>query len=158
VSEVNPHHAAPCGLYCGVCKIHIATLEGDLAYLRRLARIYRRRFPQISSLPSDQLLCDGCLSPRRFPSCEQCSIRECAQQRGLQGCCACADFPCDLVDRFPMPVGRKVILRAVPYWREHGMQAWAIAEKRRYHCPECGHALFRGARQCERCGSAVNVD
>lgn len=158
MTEINPYHAAPCGLYCGVCRIHIATREHDLAYLKRLSRIYRRQFAQMASAPPDQLLCDGCLSARRFPFCQQCSIRECAQHKGHQGCYACFDFPCDLIDRFPMPVGRRVILRAVPYWREHGMQAWATAEKQRYHCPECGHALFRGAHQCKHCASAVNAD
>jgi hypothetical protein len=158
VTEINPHHAAPCGLYCGVCRIHIATQERDLVYLRRLARIYQRRFPQMASVPPDQLLCDGCLSAKRYPFCQQCSIRECTQQKGLRGCYACVEFPCDLIAQFPMPVGRSVILRAVPYWREHGMQAWAIAERRRYQCPDCGHQLFRGARQCNRCASTVDLD
>ena len=156
--EINPEHVAPCGLYCGVCRIHHATQENDLAYLKRLLRIYARRFPEMASLPPDELLCDGCLSARRFPFCQECSIRDCAQQKGLQGCYACADFPCGLVDEFPMPVGKRVILRAVPYWRTHGMEEWAIAEEKRYRCPECGHRLFRGARQCERCRAAVDVD
>lgn len=156
--EINPEHVAPCGLYCGVCRIHHATQENDLAYLERLLRIYARQFPEMASRPPDELLCDGCLSARRFPFCQECSIRDCAQQKGLQGCYACADFPCALVDEFPMPVGKRVILRAVPYWRTHGMEEWAIAEEKRYRCPECGHRLFRGTRQCERCRAAVDVD
>jgi hypothetical protein len=158
MTQLNPEHVAPCGLYCGVCRIHHATQENDLAYLKRLLRVYRRRFPEMASLPPDELLCDGCLSARRFPFCQACAIRDCAQQKGLQGCYACADFPCALIDEFPMPVGKRVILRAVPYWRTHGMEAWAVAEEKRYRCPECGHRLFRGARQCERCRAEVDVD
>lgn len=55
MTEINPEHIAPCGLYCGVCRIHHATQENDLAYLERLVKIYARRFPGIAAVPSDEL-------------------------------------------------------------------------------------------------------
>ena len=158
MTETEPEHIAPCGLYCGVCRIRYATEENDLAYLQRLARIYARRFPEFTSLAPEELLCDGCLSTRRFPFCQECAIRDCTQRKGFQGCYECVDFPCALIDGFPMPSGRKVMLRTIPYWRAHGTEAWIVAEEKRYLCPECGHRLFRGARQCERCNSPVDVD
>ena len=158
MADINPHLIAPCGLYCGVCRIQHATQEHDLAYLERLVRVYARRFPEFASLPPEDLLCDGCLSARRFPFCRECSIRGCVQQKGLAGCHQCSAFPCDLVDEFPMPAGKNVMLRAVPYWRTHGTAAWIDAEEKRYRCPECGHRLFRGARQCEQCRSRVDID
>ena len=156
--ETHPDYIAPCGLYCGVCKIHHATRENDLAYLERLAKIYARRFPEIASASADELLCDGCLSTRRFPFCQECSIRDCTQRKGFQGCDECLDFPCSLIAEFPMPVGHKVILRSIPYRRTHGTDQWVIAEKMRYRCPECGARLFRGARQCGHCKVPVDVD
>jgi predicted RNA-binding Zn-ribbon protein involved in translation (DUF1610 family) len=57
-----------------------------------------------------------------------------------------------------MPVGKKVILRAVPYWREHGTQKWIEDEEARYLCPGCGHKLFRGAKRCNKCGISVDPD
>jgi hypothetical protein len=158
VSEVNLSYAAPCGLYCGVCRIRQATQEEDLAYLRRLARVYGRRFPEMAALPPEKLLCDGCLSARRFPFCQECSIRDCAQEKGYQGCHQCPDFPCSLVDEFPMPAGRKVMLRAVPYRGAHGTTQWILAEEARYLCSECGQKLFRGAKQCPHCRALVDVD
>jgi hypothetical protein len=158
VTEINPEHVAPCGLYCGVCRIHHATQENDLAYLKRLVRVYGRRFPEMASLPPEELLCDGCLSARRFPFCQECAIRDCTQQKGFEGCYACDEFPCALIDEFPMPAGKRVILRAVPYWRTHGMEEWAAVEEKRYRCPECGHRLFRGSRQCEGCRAEVDAD
>ena len=155
---IHSEYVAPCGLYCGVCRIRYATEEKDLGYLERLAKIYVRRFPEIASVPADELLCDGCLSTRRFIFCQECSIRDCTQQKGYQGCHECRDFPCDLVDEFPMPVGKKVILRTIPYWRAHGTEQWICSENERYRCPECGQRLFRGARQCEYCQSPVDVD
>ena len=156
--EIHPEYIAPCGLYCGVCRIRQATEENDLEYLKRLVKIYARRFPVVASASGDELMCDGCLSARRFVFCQECSIRECTQQRGYQGCHECVDFPCRLVDEFPMPVGKRVILRSVPYWRAHGTEQWVSAEEERYRCPECGQRLFRGARQCKQCEAAVDVD
>jgi hypothetical protein len=141
-----------------VCRIGQATQENDLKYLKRLVKVYARRFPGIASDSPDELLCDGCLSARRFVFCQECAIRDCTRQKGYQGCHECVDFPCRLVDEFPMPVGKKVMLRSIPYWREHGTERWIDAERERYRCPECGHGLFRGARQCERCNAAVDVD
>jgi hypothetical protein len=158
VTEINPEQIAPCGLYCGVCRIQQATQENDLAFLKRLTRIYARRFPEIAAVPPKGLLCDGCLSARRFPFCQECAIRECARRREYQGCHECLDFPCSLIDEFPMPVGRKVILRAIPYWRTHGTERWIASEEERYRCPDCGARLFRGAKQCRRCNAPVDVD
>ena len=126
--------------------------------MERLKKIYARRFPQMAAVSPDELLCDGCLSTRRFPFCRECSIRECTQHKGFQGCFQCPDFPCPFIDEFPMPVGKKVILRASPYWRAHGTEQWILAEEKRYRCPECGQKLFRGAKWCDRCKSPVDVD
>jgi hypothetical protein len=158
MEELHPEYASPCGLYCGVCRIRNATEANDLAYLKRLARIYARRFPEIASASPEDLLCDGCLSDRRWLFCQECSIRDCAQQKGLEGCHACDEFPCAFIDEFPMPAGQKVILRSVPYRREHGTERWARAEEERYNCPECGQRLFRGAKQCEGCRTVVDLD
>ncbi len=158
MTEVNPKFVAPCGLYCGVCLIQRATEADDLAFLGRFARVAARQLPAIAGLPAGELLCDGCLSDRRFPYCRECSIRDCTQRRGLAGCHECADFPCALTDAFPIAAGKKVMLRAVPYRRAHGTEQWVAAEEERYRCPECGYRLSRGARQCERCHAAVDVD
>lgn len=156
--EIHGEYAAPCGLYCGVCRIRYATEENDVGYLRRLVRIYARRVPDLASASPDALLCDGCLSERRSLFCRECAIRDCTQQKGYQGCHECGDFPCTLVDEFPVPAGKRVILRSIPYWRAQGTEQWIRSEEARYRCPECGHRLFRGARQCEHCKSAVDVD
>jgi hypothetical protein len=149
---------APCGLYCGVCRIRQATEADELGYLQRLVKVYARRIPELASATAEDLLCDGCQSARRSVFCRQCAIRDCAQQRGLVGCHQCGEFPCARIEAFPMPVGKKVILRAVPYWRKHGTEEWIRAEDERYCCPDCGATLFRGARQCPQCTSAVDVD
>ena len=156
--SVNPELLAPCGLYCGVCELHRATQAGDHAFLQRLVRIYARRVPEMAPETVDDLLCDGCLSARRSIFCRECPIRACVQQKELEGCHQCPDFSCSLIDQFPLPVGKSVILRAVPYRRARGTEQWVLAEEQRYHCPECGQRLFRGARQCRHCHAPVDVD
>jgi predicted RNA-binding Zn-ribbon protein involved in translation (DUF1610 family) len=63
-----------------------------------------------------------------------------------------------LIEEFPIPVGKKVILRAIPYWREKGTEKWFRDEEARYICPECGHKLFRGAKRRNRCKTPIDLD
>jgi hypothetical protein len=148
--EIRKEWLAPCGLYCGVCGILLATRDGNEKFKEKLAGVY--------NLSPEKIACDGCLSERPFEFCRVCSIKSCTSGRGYEGCHQCADFPCEAVDTFPMPVGKRVILRAIPSWRELGTEAWVEAEEKRYRCPECGSALFRGARRCRQCQTAVEVD
>ena len=157
-TKIHPEYTAPCGLYCGVCRILHATQEDDHTLLERLVRVFARRLPEMASVSADDLLCDGCLSARRSVFCRECSIRECVREKGFQGCHECTDFPCQFVEEFSIPVGKKVIVRTIPYWRTHGTEQWVAAEEKRYRCPECGERLFRGAQQCGRCKSPVDVD
>jgi len=57
-----------------------------------------------------------------------------------------------------MPVGKKVIMRAIPQWREMGTEAFIAVEEERYRCPQCVQALFRGAKRCRNCGKNVDRD
>ena len=156
--DTHPERIPPCGMYCGVCRIHQATQEDDRPYLQQLVKVYRRRSPELAAATADDLLCDGCQAARRSLTCRECAIRKCAQEKDFQGCHECAEFPCALIDEFPVPVGRKVMLRAVPRWREHGTEQWVQAAEARYRCPACGQKLFRGARQCPECKSSVDLD
>lgn len=142
---------APCGLYCGVCAVLIAHRDRNEKFKERLLGVYG-----LSS--TDQVRCRGCLSEDRFLYCEVCPIRDCCQRRGYQGCCQCEDWPCQYVNNFPLPVGKKVMLRAIPAWRELGTEEWVRSEEERYRCPQCGYRLFRGAKRCRSCGAQVDVD
>ncbi|MBW2322735.1 MAG: DUF3795 domain-containing protein [Deltaproteobacteria bacterium] len=133
---VNQELLAPCGLYCGVCGVYIATNDENQKFKERLSTVY--------NLPPDQIKCQGCLSDERFVYCRVCSIRTCALEKKYEGCHQCHDFPCELIDAFPLPVGKKVIFRTIPAWRELGAQKWVEQEEKRYYCPHCGYRLFRG--------------
>lgn len=141
---------APCGLYCGVCGILIAHRDDNLKFKERLTAVY--------GVGVEEIRCQGCLSDDPFKYCRLCPIKSCTAEKGIEGCHQCADFPCNFLEGFPLPVGKKVILRAIPAWRELGTERWVEEEEKRYHCPHCGSALFRGAKRCRECKEPVNVD
>jgi hypothetical protein len=66
-----------------------------------------------------------------FMHCRQCDIRKCTEEKGYTGCHQCDEFPCRYIDEFPMTVGKKVILRAIPYWREaiNARRVWTWTDK-----------------------------
>lgn len=141
---------APCGLYCGVCAVLTAHREDNRKFKERLSTVY--------GCTAEEIACDGCLSDRRFKFCEQCRVRSCAQERGYEGCHQCEGFPCNLIENFPVEVGKKVILRATPARTELGTEKWVASEEQRYLCPHCGNKLFRGAKRCNTCRESVDLD
>ncbi len=162
--KVNPDLIAPCGLYCGVCAVYIAHRDDNQKFKARLAGLYRGEvsgkgaLPNSDTLTAEDIKCRGCLSEERFLHCQKCEIRACTQAKGYTGCHQCDAFPCGHIENFPMAVGKKVILRAIPYWREVGTEKWVADETARYHCPECGQRVFRGAVRCRRCETQLDLD
>ena len=162
--KINKDFVAPCGLYCGVCAIHIAYRDGNEKFKERLLGLYQGKVPGKGVLPNsekmtiDDIRCNGCLSDDVFMHCKQCEIRTCTQEKGYSGCHECNEFPCEHIENFPMAVGKKVILRAIPYWRKHGTEKWVADEEARYICPECGNKVFRGAVRCNQCKAALDLD
>lgn len=148
--SINKDLAAPCGLYCGVCGVYIATRDNNEKFKDRLTTVYGVKFAEV--------VCDGCLSSRVFGYCRVCPIKSCCKEKNIEGCFQCNDFPCKHIDAFPMPVGKKVILRAVPRWRQVGTEKWIEEEEQRYVCPYCGQHVFRGTKRCNRCKAPLDLD
>jgi len=156
--QINKHLLAPCGLYCGVCGVYVATRDSNAGFMERLLGVYRSQIRGLDKLTVKDLECDGCLSDRKSYFCQHCNIRECTKSKQYDGCHQCSEFPCDHIDKFPVPVGKKVILRAIPLRRENGTEKWVRDEEARYICPACGNRLFRGAKRCNKCKLQVDQD
>ncbi len=161
---INPELVSPCGLYCGVCAIYIAHRDDNIKLKEKLVKLYQGGTPGKGALPNAETLtaedmrCRGCFSDEQFMHCRQCEIRNCTQAKGYSGCHECSDFPCKFIDDFPMAIGKKVILRAVPYRREFGDEKWVMDEEARYTCPQCGNKVFRGAMKCNQCKAQLDLD
>ncbi|MBN2244196.1 MAG: DUF3795 domain-containing protein [Acidobacteria bacterium] len=160
----NPDLIAPCGLYCGVCAVYIAHRDSNQKFKERLLNVYSGKVAGKGELPDSQRLtiedirCRGCLSDDLFLHCKRCEIRKCCEVKGLTGCHQCDDFPCRHIEDFPMTVGKRVILRAIPHWREVGTEQWIRDEEARYICPECGNRVFRGVVTCNQCKAKLDLD
>lgn len=141
---------APCGLYCGVCSIRVAYVTENEKLKEKISGFY--------GVPPEQIACEGCKSDVVFVYCRVCPISDCATERNLKGCHQCDDFPCERIDNFPFEQGKKVILRAIPQWRELGTEKWVEAEIERYKCPSCGAPLLRGFPRCGSCKQPVSPD
>ena len=50
-------------------------------------------------------------SPKGMAMRIEAWIKSCTREKDYSGCCECGDFPCQFVEQFPVPVGKKVILR-----------------------------------------------
>jgi len=162
--KINPDFVSPCGLYCGVCAIYIAHRDKNYKLKERLLSLYKGEVPGKGNIPDSESLsvediqCRGCLSDEPFRYCRRCEIKDCTTRKGYTGCHQCDEFPCLYIENFPMAVGKKVILRAIPHWREVGTEKWIQDEESRYICPECGNKVFRGVVRCNKCKAALDLD
>ena len=154
MTDVKKELLSPCGLYCGVCSIYMAHRDNNLKFKQVLLPIYKAFAKTV-----DDIACTGCLSEGTvFPVCRMCPIKDCTKQKGIESCHQCDEWPYKFIENFPIAVGKKVIMRSIPTWREHGTEKYVEEEEKRYHCPECGNPLFRGAKRCNKCKISVDVD
>lgn len=154
MSQIKKELLAPCGLYCGVCSIYIAHKENNTKLKEALLPVYKSFAKSV-----DEISCTGCLSSGEvFPACQFCMIKKCTSEKNLEGCHQCDDWPCKNVKYFPMALAKKVMTRTIPTWRELGTQKFVEQEEKRYHCPDCGTFLFRGAKTCYKCKTPVDLD
>jgi hypothetical protein len=162
--KIKPEYIAPCGLYCGVCAIMIADRDNNEHLKEKLVNLYKGgeagkgTLPNSEDLKTSDIKCKGCLSDVRFMHCENCEIRDCTKEKGYTGCHECSEFPCRYIQSFPMTIGKKVIMRAIPYWREVGTEKWIEDEEARYICPNCQNSAFRGVIKCNRCKENLDLD
>jgi hypothetical protein len=156
--EINEKFLSHCGLYCGVCGVYYATRDRNHRFLEKLLSFYQNAMPGLEDVTTRDLECEGCLSDNRSLFCQSCAIKDCNRKKGFSGCHECDDFPCEFIDSFPIPVGKKVVLRAVPYRQKWGTAKWVADEEARYICPDCGNRVFRGAKRCNQCKVELDLD
>ena len=84
---------APCGLDCSACAIYIAAHDPEAA--ERLAKQWRQGISEKAK--AEWFRCQGCRGDKSVRWCDDCKIAECAEERGLEFCSQCDDFPCVLL-------------------------------------------------------------
>jgi len=81
---------APCGIMCNDCAIYKAAQ--DPAEAARLAEAWRAN--GVTKAQPEWFRCQGCRGDRALRWSEDCRIAPCCEEKGLQHCGQCGDFPC----------------------------------------------------------------
>jgi ribosomal protein L40E len=135
---------AYCGLYCGACEIINVESEQDK---ERVAKMW-------GSAP-DQVNCSGCKTNTLFIHCGNCKIRNCAQQKGVEFCFECDDYPCSIYEEGKAIIEQLPHLKATivnqKYIKEKGVQDWLDTQKTKWECPECGAKFAWYTQECKKC-------
>ena len=84
-------YIAYCGLNCGTCEAHLATVNHDEALRAKVAKQWSEW--NRAEITPDMIYCDGCrLDGLKTPYCESlCTIPRCAREKGLETCGDCPD-------------------------------------------------------------------
>ena len=94
-----------CGLDCHGCPIYWATVEDDPVKKEKIRKavveIAKKQYDIDFSI-EDITDCDGCKGKngRLFSGCHSCQIRMCAQEKNLENCAYCPDYPCENLEDF----------------------------------------------------------
>jgi hypothetical protein len=177
--EKKRNFAAPCGLYCGACRIYRANKRGDSGFLSNMKEQFTKGFAALregerapgvpTPLPEAEisrirkeieadkvdLYCEGCLSKTVAFPCRHCGFRSCARQKGVINCSSCPDVPCSLLIDFKNDgiLHHGEILNNIARQKEVGIDAWLAEQEERWKCDQCGAFLGWYDPRCPDCGS-----
>ena len=139
---------AVCGLYCGSCGIYLATQENNKEKLLKYALVLNQSL--------NETLCDGCRAARKSAHCSRmCSFFTCIQNKGIEFCGACPEFPCKVLTDFQSRMPHRVeILESLNRLKEIGWEKWLIEMKENYSCPQCNTVNSAYDMSCRNCRCA----
>lgn len=143
--------AAVCGLFCPACTVFIGTREDP----ERL-RVIAERVQQ----PIEELQCDGCRSKKRCFYCrERCKMGTCAQERGVDFCGECHEYPCEDLRTFQAEMPHRIELwKSQERIKEAGYEKWYLEMIDHYSCPECRTLNSAYDLKCRNCGRQPSCD
>ena len=116
------HMTAPCGLDCFNCPVYLANENEKL----------RDAISRNMGVPRERAVCGGCRAEngtiRLMGMTGPCNVYRCIQDRGLELCCDCDDFPCDYLHPYAdmaaeRPHNTKVFNLCLI--KKMGLESWA---------------------------------
>jgi len=84
-----------CGDGCNACPRYVATQSGDVERLKEVAALWKRAGWRDAIVPAQEMICHGCASVKW---CRYNDVRLCAQERGIDNCGKCTDYPCEKIE------------------------------------------------------------
>ncbi len=88
---------AYCGLVCTGCPAYIATQENSDTLRKQVVEKWSSdQYP----MKVEDINCDGCLSvnKRLIKFCNECEVRACGIERGVQTCAHCDEYTCSKLE------------------------------------------------------------
>ena len=106
-----------CGLTCTGCDAYLATKANDAQKAQQTADLWSKQYG--ATVTVDDVWCDGCLvEGRKCAHCGECEIRACAQEKTVENCAHCSDYPCQTLSGFfkmvPMAKEKLESIRQAP--------------------------------------------
>ena len=91
---------ACCGIICSECPAYIAFKNDDDDLREKTASEWSKMFK--SSIQSENINCVGCIVEEgiHFSHCFKCEIRKCCQDKNIENCAFCDEFPCKIISDF----------------------------------------------------------
>jgi hypothetical protein len=136
---------AVCGLFCPACWVHIAQRE-SLEKRKKIAESFR--------VPVEALKCDGCRAKHRSAYCNTCKMSACAEEKGLEFCIECEEYPCDPLKEFQAGKPHRIELwQNQSRIKEVGYEKWFEEMLQHYSCAKCGTINSAYNVACRDCGA-----
>ena len=137
---------ACCGLFCESCGVYIATKKNNDIELERIAKMM--------GTTKDEIRCEGCRSSVLSPHCRNCEYRTCADNKRIENCEQCGEFPCDALKSFQKQMPHRAeLFESAGFRRDNGIVAWRDKMKRDYSCESCGAINSPYYTKCAKCGN-----
>jgi hypothetical protein len=138
---------AYCGLYCGACKIFMATAKNELEGIA-----------DITKIPVDYLECRGCRTEKINLCCMNCGIRRCCIRKEISSCSECGEFPCSVLiafeaDEHPHHHG---VIGSLRELSDKGTEEWLKQQNHRWSCESCHTPFHWYEKNCTTCGREVS--
>jgi hypothetical protein len=105
----------------------------------------------------EDLHCNGCKSQTLCIYCRDCDIKLCAEEKELEFCFECSQFPCDRLisfnrDKYPH---HHFVLRNLYEIQQIGKEKWMNRQKKRWTCMNCDTPFEWYSEHCTSCGTRV---
>lgn len=131
--KINDMLFAPCGMNCLVCYKHC----------------YHNK------------PCAGCSQndTGKPEHCRKCKIKDCVQEKSLNYCFECLDYPCkrlkNLEKSYQTRYGASLIENSL-FVKTNGLTTFMEIQKQKYTCPNCGGIISIHDRECSECKNSFN--
>lgn len=135
-----------CGLFCGACEILRANRNNTI-----------EQVAELWNMPVDKLRCHGCKSSVTAFYCNDCTIKQCAEAKGVEYCFQCEEFICSRLKAFRSDgcPHHATIMQSLDLMKRLGPERWLNEQIARWTCQACGASLCWYDKACTRCGTPV---